>query len=112
METADRQRLVRQKILHQQKAGLTPDLWLGVLVAILFIGIPMSLTCILSGSMWRDGIRGWQWFGCTWERAAYLLILFLILAFWLSPLKPATWMLLLSPVFLLLALYFAKFELV
>jgi len=99
-----RQRLVRQKILHQQQAGLTPDLWFGVFASMLFVGIPMALTCILSGSLWRHGFRGWDWFGCTWERAAYLLILFLVLSFWFSPIRPATWLILASIAALLFAL--------
>ncbi len=107
MSVSDRQQMIRQKILHQQRAGLTPDLWWGVLAATLFVGLPMALTCVLSGSLWRHGYRGWMWFGCTWERAAYLLVLFLILAIWFAPLKPATWLLVVSPVLLLMALYLA-----
>jgi hypothetical protein len=100
-----RQALITQKIMHEQRAGLTPGLWMGALVSVLFVGIPMTLTSILSGSLWQQGIRGWQWFGCTWERSAYLLIFFLMIAIWLRPVRPATWIMLLSLGLLLVALY-------
>ena len=107
MDTGDRQTLVRRKIMHLQKTGLTPDLWWGLVAAALFVGLPLALTCILSGSLWQQGIRGGQWFGCTWERAAYLLIFFIILSVWFSPLRPATWLLIVGPLLLLVALGFA-----
>ncbi|QEG24287.1 serine/threonine-protein kinase [Mariniblastus fucicola] len=107
MGAADRQLAIRRKIMHDQKTGLTPGIWMGVCVAILFTGLPLTLTSVLSGMLWRQGIRGWQWFGCTWERAAYLLLFFLVLSFLLRPVWPSIWLVVASLAMFLLGLFLA-----
>ena len=90
MDQRTRQRRITQKILHDQKSGLLPGIWMAVCIATLFTGVPLALTCVLSGALYREGIRGWEWFGCTWERAAYVLVFFLAVSFWLRPIPPST----------------------
>ncbi len=107
MDTGQRQQRIQEKIRHDQTTGMLPGMWMGVCISILFTTFPMMFTCILSGLLWREGMRGWQWFGCTWERCAYCLLFFLVLSFWLRPIPPATWIMLASLAALAFALYLA-----
>ena len=96
MDQKTRQAMIFKKVKHDQDVGIIPGMWLGVGFAILFVALPLLLTSILSGVTWLDGIRGWHWFGCTWERSVYCLVFFVIVSYWLRPVPPALHLMLIS----------------
>lgn len=107
LDQPGRQRLLFAKVKHDQQVGVIPGTWLGVGFAVLFVVLPMLATSILSGVAWLEGMRGWQWFGCTWERSVYCIIIFTIAAFWLMPIHPSLHVTLISLAIMAFALYVA-----
>lgn len=107
MDVATRQQRIRGKIMQDQRTGLLPGMWMGVAVSTLFTSIPLMFTCILSGMLWQQGMRGGMWFGCTWERCAYCLVFFLAMSFWLRDIKASPVIMLASLASIAFALFLA-----
>ena len=92
MTSDTKQRILANKIKHDQTVGIIPGLWWAVAVIMLLISFPLVATIVLSGQLWQEGFRGWHWFGCTWERCAYCLLFFLVTSFCIRNLVPSVWL--------------------
>lgn len=96
MDQSQKRKRIREKILHDQRTGLLPGTWFAAIMSLLFAGVPLAGTCVLSGMLWQQGERGFRWFGGTWERGAYLLVMLLMLSLWLRAIVPATHIMVIS----------------
>ena len=88
MDRSVRQKRTEEKIIHDQRTGLVPGLWLAVLASFMVAGLPLAGTCILSGMIWQRGYRSWHWFAYTWEHGAYFLVFVFILSLWIQDIAP------------------------
>ena len=76
---------IARKIAHDQETGIMPGLWAAIFRAALWVAIPLGVSSVLSGQLWRSGVRGGLWFGLTWERAAYVYLLAILIWVWCQP---------------------------
>lgn len=107
MDSAHRRKRIYEKIMHDQNTSLMRATWFSAVISMLFAGLPLAVACVLSGTLWQRGLRGWHWLGLTWEQGAYVLLASLALSFWFFPLRPAAHVLLISLAAFLFMLYLA-----
>ena len=85
VDVKQRGALIKSKILRDQSSGIPRGMWEGIGITLCLSVVPLFLSTVFSGMIWRRGARGFAHFGKTIEIAIYSALALLIGLKFFSP---------------------------